>query len=200
MKAVDEQLCSTAEELDPDLLEGAELLPNRLSLIERMPKNAVVAEVGVSTGDYSAKLLQFSQPAKLYLIDLWSYSPSAKYGEQALMTVKSKFASEIQSGVVEIRRGPSWEQLDALTEDSVDWVYIDAGHDYESCRRDLESAHRVVRPGGFICGHDYTNWLNINRMGVVDAVNKFCNQHRYRMRYLTNQYNRHLSYGLTLSE
>jgi hypothetical protein len=48
-------------------------------------------------------------------------------------------------------------------------VYIDASHDYESVKKDIEAWNRVVKPNGFLCGDDYmAGWP-----GVVKAVDEY---------------------------
>lgn len=52
---------------------------------------------------------------------------------------------------------------------SIDWVFIDAGHSYESVTNDLKSWAPLVRQGGVVSGHDYQpNWA-----GVVLAIDTF---------------------------
>jgi len=47
-----------------------------------------------------------------------------------------------------------------------DFVFIDASHDEASVKRDIKTALKLVKPGGIICGHDYSPaWP-----GVVTAV------------------------------
>jgi predicted O-methyltransferase YrrM len=47
-----------------------------------------------------------------------------------------------------------------------DIVFIDASHDEASVRRDIKTAMKLVKPGGIVCGHDYSPaWP-----GVVAAV------------------------------
>lgn len=48
-----------------------------------------------------------------------------------------------------------------------DMVFIDADHSREGVTRDIETARRLIRPGGLICGHDYGegDWP-----GVKEAV------------------------------
>lgn len=36
-----------------------------------------------------------------------------------------------------------------------DLVFIDAAHDYESIKRDIEIWRTKVKPGGILCGHDF---------------------------------------------
>ncbi len=50
---------------------------------------------------------------------------------------------------------------------SVDWVFIDAAHDYRSVVGDIRAWARTIKPGGLISGHDY------GRSGVTDAVRRF---------------------------
>jgi predicted O-methyltransferase YrrM len=52
-----------------------------------------------------------------------------------------------------------------------DMVFVDASHDYESVRRDLVSARRLLKPGGILCGHDYCDYWS----DVMRAVNESCN-------------------------
>jgi predicted O-methyltransferase YrrM len=49
-----------------------------------------------------------------------------------------------------------------------DMVFIDAAHDAPSVRRDIATARRLLRPGGLLCGHDYSDcWP-----GVKQAVDE----------------------------
>lgn len=59
--------------------------------------------------------------------------------------------------------------LAAIEDGSVDFLFIDASHDYQSVRRDLRLWTPKVRPGGIAAGHDYhPDWP-----GVVQAVDEF---------------------------
>jgi predicted O-methyltransferase YrrM len=52
--------------------------------------------------------------------------------------------------------------------EQVDFVYIDGLHTYEQCKKDIENYLPLVRKGGYIGGHDYSNaWP-----GVKKAVNE----------------------------
>lgn len=42
-----------------------------------------------------------------------------------------------------------------IPDESVDYVFIDASHDGESVRQDLEAWVPKVKPGGIMAGHDY---------------------------------------------
>jgi hypothetical protein len=59
----------------------------------------------------------------------------------------------------------------------LDFVFIDADHDYESVKADIEAWEPKVVPMGWIGGHDYNEWAF---PGVNRAVNE-----RYGSRVLT---------------
>jgi len=48
---------------------------------------------------------------------------------------------------------------------SLDFVFVDAGHDYESVAEDIHYWLPKVKSGGMIAGHDYPDFK-----GVVKAV------------------------------
>lgn len=51
---------------------------------------------------------------------------------------------------------------------SIDVVYIDGLHTYEQVRKDIHNYTPHIKPGGFICGHDYHPHWN----GVIRAVDE----------------------------
>ncbi len=64
-------------------------------------------------------------------------------------------------------RGASVNVAETFPDDWFDVVFIDAAHDYESVRADLRAWRRTVKPGGMLCGHDYSrDWPDVKR--VVD--------------------------------
>ena len=65
-------------------------------------------------------------------------------------------------------RSTSIEAAEVYPDDWFDVVYIDAAHDYDSVRADIDTWLPKVKPGGMICGHDYTAaWP-----GVIEAVDE----------------------------
>ncbi len=195
------QLKTISQELIVERIRDVKVLPNRSALLEKMPKNAVVAEVGVADGLFSSEILLRCMPMKLHLIDLWAKgSENASYNDQAYKKIIEQFSEERTAGLVELHRALSWDALATFPDAYFDWVYIDACHTYESVYKDLRVAMRKVKPDGFICGHDYARWADaLSRMGVIEAVNEFCNEYKYDMVYLTHEKNRMNSYALRQS-
>jgi hypothetical protein len=70
----------------------------------------------------------------------------------------------------------SLEAAASFPERHFDFVFIDADHSYEGCRNDIAAWKGKVRPGGWLCGHDYTTKAGRD-VGVVRAVDEFCMAH-----------------------
>ena len=193
--ATDEYLQKIAEELRPELMRNLVILPHRLNLIAKMPQGAVIAEIGVEYGNLSEKIFNINIPRKLHLIDLW---PSQSDANMTQMEVR--FMQQIENKVVSLHQGLSWDMLERFPNNTFDWVYIDAGHDYDSAAKDLEVCKRKVKNNGYICGHDYVRWSGkgLYRFGVIEAVNAFCNANNYEMVYMSNEKDRHQSFAIKL--
>lgn len=56
-----------------------------------------------------------------------------------------------------------------------DFIYLDARHDYDGIREDLEAWWPLLKPGGLFAGHDFIkDGLNANGLfGVQKAVTEF---------------------------
>jgi len=56
-----------------------------------------------------------------------------------------------------------------VADGSLDFAFIDANHSYEGASADAAAWFPKVKPGGWLCGHDYGN----PRWGVQRAVDEF---------------------------
>ena len=176
-------------------IEGTTLLTNRLALLEKLPTQGVVAELGVAAGDFSRQIMDICAPAQLHLVDIWG---SDRYGEELYLSVNNHFQQQRQRGEVTIHRKPSLEALESFPDQAFDWVYIDTTHSYELTRDELRACARKVKSTGIIAGHDYMqgNWRTQYRYGVIEAVHEFCVEYNYRVLYLTMDIAECLSFAL----
>src|SRR5581483_11390753 len=62
----------------------------------------------------------------------------------------------------------SWEAAKLYEDKSLDFVFIDAKHDYDSVRKDIAAWRPKIMVGGLICGHDYSAAYQ----GLMRAVNE----------------------------
>ena len=72
------------------------------------------------------------------------------------------FRIKVQIGRVEASKD--------FSDASLDFVYIDGDHSYESVKQDLNSWYPKLKKFGVMCGDDYAH---ITGRGVVEAVNEF---------------------------
>lgn len=139
----------------------------------------VVAEVGVDKGEFSWYLLEYSWIDKLYCVDPWP----GERGERSYRHAAGLLDDSDRR--VELLRMTSIEAARwfAARNQQLDFVYIDANHSRRSVEQDIAAWWPLVRPGGCLAGHDY---IEIDRCGVVAAVNSFCIAQRLQLN-LTNE-------------
>ncbi len=180
--------------LDRRHTTGCDLLPDRNTLLDLMPKHGVAAEIGVAFGDFTGEIMSRAQPARLVLVDAWA---TERYRD-GLSRIRADWAQEIDSGRITICQGLSTEVLAGLEPGVFDWVYIDTNHSYPTTRAELELCRTLVRPGGMIAGHDFCtgNVIDAVPYGVVEAVTEFCRTHDWGFRYLTLETRGHFSFCL----
>lgn len=125
------------------------------------------AEVGVFAGYYSRVLLDTIPDLTLYMVDSWILEERRR---QAYKEVMSVFPAQYPKAV--ILKGNSLEIAKTIEPESLDFVFIDAAHDYKSVKNDLEAWVPKVKKGGIVSGHDYYRGSS-GRMGVIEAVDEF---------------------------
>ncbi len=191
-------------------LKNTKVLTDRNELLSVLGEGGCVAEIGVASGDFSKQILSICKPKTLHLIDYWA-NYKAAHGmqpadlvkrfftkdDQSWSTVNSRFKKQIDDKAVVLHRGYSWDMLEKLPDNALDWVYIDAAHDYRSVSKDLEVAQRKIKQGGVIAGHDYVRWGRFGyRCGVVEAVNEFCIKNNYELLYITLETRTNASFAI----
>lgn len=185
----------TLKNLSNDMLENCIILSDRVELLKNLKSNGVVAEIGVFKGDFSQKILKYSNPSKLHLIDSWS---SKRYNVSFFNKIKEKFKSEINDNQIEIHRKLSVEAAKDFKKDYFDWIYIDSDHLYKVTKEELEAYADLVKKDGVIAGHDYAmgNWDRMLKYGVIEAVNEFCFENKWELIYLTHEIDSNYSFAI----
>jgi len=168
---------------------------NREILLKNLPKNGIIAELGVDKGDFSDNIISLTHPKKLFLIDMWD---SERYNLDKMVYVKKRFQKEINAGNVIVIRGASQKEILKFENGYFDWVYIDTAHTYQQTIKELELCRLKVKDGGIIAGHDYCQGDINNALayGVVEAVNQFCIKFDWEFIYLTHETDRTLSFAI----
>jgi len=171
-------------EFEEKHIQNLKPLLNREILLQRMPKNGVVAELGVDQGDFSQKILSMCQPKKLHLVDFWG---SERYNQAKRNRVETMFRQQMEAGELEINLGLSTQVVSAFPDQYFDWIYIDTDHSYQTTHEELEAYRTKMKPGGIIAGHDYIqgNWNGSVRYGVMEAVAEVCVKYNWELLHIT---------------
>jgi Methyltransferase domain len=134
----------------------------------------VGCEIGVAFGTHSATILEKTQVSKLYSIDPYTVGfpycdhPKAEQFSDILFYKVKALLSLFGARSILVRM-TSIKAAKLFSPGLLDFVFIDALHDYESVREDIEAWYPIVRRGGIIAGDDYTQQFP----GVIKAVTEF---------------------------
>jgi len=160
-------------------------VPSRDEIPEVLNRRGLLGdavEIGVKTGKYSDFLLTHWHGRRLISVDPWLEAEPEEYVDRANVpqgeherfyeTTLQRLAPHGKRS--EIRRLMSVEATRDVPDASLDFVYIDARHDYESVLEDLDAWFPKVRPGGILAGHDYVDGtFSSGVFGVKSAVDEF---------------------------
>jgi hypothetical protein len=173
-----------------------QILLDREALLQKMPKHAVCAEIGVNEGEFSQMIVNATTPNRLHLIDAWG--DPTRYHDGLKLKVKELFKEQINRKQVEINVGFSTDVLAGFPDHYFDWVYLDTDHTYPVTAAELAILKDKVKPTGIIAGHDYTigNWANDCRYGVIEAVHELCVKDNWEIIYLTMETNQFRSFAI----
>lgn len=129
------------------------------------------AELGVADGVFTTYLLEKNPSLHMVAVDLWGLSEvrheqTHVYDEWDHAGLYSRYLERVEpfKGRVTTLRMRTDEAAAHVDDDSLDFVFIDADHSYETCRADIDKWSPKVRKGGLISGHD------INLASVRRAV------------------------------
>lgn len=152
-------------------------------ILSRLPEGSKGVELGVFTGDLSARLLM-REDITLYMVDSWKEHGKGDYAEsgdfhaslsqqqQDGYRLDATNATEFAGNRRNIMCMDTADGAKYFDDGSLDFVFIDADHSYKGCRADIEAWHPKVRKGGWLCGHDYRN-VDYPCFGVEQAVDEF---------------------------
>ena len=114
-------------------------------------------EIGVQRGVFSEIICQRNPQMRVYGVDAWA-PPN---GPRMRLKARGRMAAYPQYSFIAAWSVAASQQF---AEQSLDFVYIDADHSYESCLADITAWHPKIRDGGILSGHDYHNTIPNSRV------------------------------------
>jgi hypothetical protein len=161
------------------------LFPSRDELPMLLNKRVLFGcgvEIGVQSGLFSEQLLREWKGMHLISIDPWLAAPVDEYRDVSNVDQEEHDRRHAETcdrlrgfgDRSSVWRTTSLEAADRIPDQCLDFVYLDARHDYESVKEDLEAWFPKVRPGGVMAGHDYLDGERPQGVyGVRSAVDEF---------------------------
>jgi len=142
------------------------------------------AEIGVECGLYSEVLCKANARLHLYCVDPWTAS-AYEAGINAIDTKQEPYdkrhaeaLSRLAPYNCTIIRKPSMQALSDFEDSSLDFVYIDANHDFPNFINDLHYWMKKVRVGGIVSGHDYAHFSYKKHNHVKRALQAYARSYR----------------------
>jgi hypothetical protein len=136
----------------------------------------VGVELGTHVGDCTFFLLDNDPGLTLHTVDIFEQQPEHenykqdRYDFTELYPDFLKFAEKYGDRLI-VHKGWTHEVAKDFEDESLDFVFIDADHEYESVKRDIILWRRKIKPGGILMGHD------TQIPGVRKAVQECCEEY-----------------------
>lgn len=144
-------------------------------MVEKYGDGSHFVEVGTWKGQsacfMAVEIINSEKNIVFDCVDTWEYvQTSSEIPKRDFENLYEIFLENILpvKDYINIVKGISWEASSKYDDNSLDFIFIDAAHDYYSVTKDLNSWFPKLKKGGTIAGHDYYPGL-----GVYPAVNDF---------------------------
>lgn len=139
------------------------------------------AEVGVKRGDYAEAILVQHPDLDYVCVDIWDRVLDQYQARRRRYLAQAKARLVAYRGVMFVKK-TSLEAAAEVSTGVLDFVYIDAAHDFDNVVQDLIQWSAKVKSGGIIALHDY---YQHRYGGVVPAVDAYVRCHRIDPWYVT---------------
>jgi len=150
--------------------------PNLYSnMVKKYGNDSHFVEVGTWKGrsaSYMAvEIINSNKNIKFDCVDVWEYLDIQNDINKSMFNdLYETFLKNINPvrHVINPIRKISWEAASLYDDKSLDFVFIDAAHDYESVIKDIGAWLPKVKLGGTLAGHDYRNAIGVKK--AVDEI------------------------------
>ena len=129
------------------------------------PDMRTLVEVGSWKGHsirhLAKELLKHKASFELYAVDAWEKTPDVDLAPLQGQIARiydiynyNLLNAGVRTSVFDLK-GISWETARFFKDNVLDFVFIDAGHNYTEVYKDIEAWLPKVREGGVLAGHDW---------------------------------------------
>jgi len=151
------------------------------TLLNQLGLTGDAVEVGVHDGFFSWFILEHWKGKRLFSVDPWKHQEDVMFDASNVSQQEHDEAYNVCRDMLKqfgtrsvIMREFSIDAAKTFQDNSIDFVYLDARHDYHSVSTDLRAWYPKVKVGGIIAGHDYKNsFVRRNLVEVKRCVDNF---------------------------
>jgi predicted O-methyltransferase YrrM len=131
-------------------------------------------EIGTDHGQYAQQLCEGIPGLKLCCVDPWlAYTEGEEvHSQQEMDLIYLQALERLNPYGCIIERSTSIEVAKRVTDNTIDFVFIDGNHEYDYVLQDITEWTKKVKFGGIVCGHDYKE-DKLRKYGVIEAVQKY---------------------------
>jgi hypothetical protein len=132
-------------------------------MVQSLGYTGIGVEVGVLNGDYSDYFLtHWKSCSGWFAVDPWTYQKTYDDGANAEQKIQDERYHSVVRRLAKfphahVLRNYSDTAVRLFEDESIDFVYIDARHDYSSVLNDLRTWWPKIKVGGIVAGHDFLN-------------------------------------------
>ena len=151
-------------------------------MVNKFQNNSHFVEIGSwlgkSTSYMAVEILNSGKNIQFDCIDTWEGSIASDIEKEQVKELSNlsttlfdeflKNTEKVKNYINPIKKY-SYDAVNDYDDESIDFLFIDAAHDYESVKKDLNDWYSKVKKNGIIGGHDYI----ANFPGVINAVNEY---------------------------
>lgn len=138
------------------------LTNNEGMLLATLSENKICIEIGCFKGLSTVWIS--STASKVYTMDTFEFCKVEEFK-----------ANTNQLKNVTLFEGDSHSVSRLFNRESIDFIFIDADHSYESVKSDILDYFPLLKIGGIIAFHDYVSGIHGDHPGVKKAVDEFFN-------------------------
>jgi SAM-dependent methyltransferase len=144
-------------------------------LVENSPSGSHFVEVGSWKGRSSSfmavEIINSNKNIRFDCVDTWE--GSIEHKEYDIITNKELYGIFLENikpvrSVINPVKLPSLVAVDSYEDESLDFVFIDASHEYEDVKNDILAWLPKVKKKGILAGHDYGTFDGVTR--AVDEI------------------------------
>ena len=152
------------------------------SMVKKFPSGSKFVEVGSWKGKSAAylavEIINSNKNISLDCVDTWMGSNEDPHVNDFYVKSNTLYELFIEntsslSSVINPIRMDSVSASKKYEDNSLDFVFIDANHEYDYVKKDIEAWFPKVKVGGIIAGHDYKyGWTDVDKAVDEFFINK----------------------------